>query len=110
LATEHAASVALGSWVAAVAMAADDSDPHHKVAMAKAVCQESAEIVTGRTHQTFGAIGMTREHELHFRTRRTWAWSAEWGSGDFWAKRLSAAVLESGADQLWPMLSRGIVR
>ena len=56
-------------------------------------------------HQVHGAIGFTHEHELHYRTRRLWAWRDEMGSETWWAARVGEAVLARGADGLWPLLT-----
>ncbi len=76
------------------------------VATAKVVCSEAVEPVTDAVHQVHGAIGFTEEHELHFTTRRLWAWRAEFGSDGFWSERLGRAVLGRGAANLWPDLTR----
>lgn len=110
IAAEHAATAALAAWIAAGALDDDEDDPGHKVAIARAVCQESVDIVTARTHQVFGAIGMTKEHELHLRTRRCWSWTEEWGSGRYWARQLADGLCSGGGDMLWPTLATGMVR
>jgi acyl-CoA dehydrogenase len=110
IATEYASAATLAAWVAAAAMTDDLSDPFGKVAVSRAISQEASEVVTARSHQVFGAIGMTREHDLHFRTRRCWTWAHEWGSGAHWAKKISESVLEAGPSELWPSVSAGGVR
>lgn len=107
IASEHAAAGALAAWVAVAAMVDDQADPFGKVAMSKVVAQESVEVVTARTHQVFGAIGMTREHELHLKTRRCWAWSHEWGSATLWADEITGALLDAGASNLWESITGG---
>lgn len=109
-ATEYAATSVLAAWVAAAAMTDDPTDPVGKVAISRVVSHESVEVVTARTHQVFGAIGMTREHDLHFRTRRCWSWTHEWGSGTYWADLISRGFLNSGADELWSTMTGGGVR
>jgi acyl-CoA dehydrogenase len=64
---------------------------------AKTVASEAAGTVAELAHQVHGAIGMTREHDLHRYTRRLWAWRDEYGSGRYWARRIGAE-LTSGAD------------
>ena len=110
LAAEHAASATLAAWTAAAAMMDDEDDPHHKVAIARIVAHDAVGVVTGRTHQVFGAIGMTKEHDLHLRTRRAWSWTEEWGSGRRWSETFGTALVSGGADQLWPTLASGLVR
>ncbi|MBT6094052.1 MAG: acyl-CoA/acyl-ACP dehydrogenase [Rhodospirillaceae bacterium] len=75
------------------------------IAAAKIICGEAVETVTDITHQVHGAIGFTHEHELHFTTRRLWAWRGEFGAETFWAERLGRAVMARGADKLWPDLT-----
>ena len=110
LAAEHASAASIAAWTAAAAVMENDDDPHHKVAIARAVAHDSVNVVTARTHQVFGAIGMTKEHELHLRTRRAWAWTEEWGTGQYWAEQLGGDLLVGGADELWATLASGSVR
>ena len=86
--------------------AGDDlTDAEWDVAAAKVVAGEAAEIVYDAAHQTHGAIGFTYEHELHFTTRRLWAWRGEFGAETFWAQDIGRRVLARGADNLWPDLT-----
>lgn len=78
------------------------------IAAAKVVCSEAVGVVTDCVHEIHGAIGFTEEHELHFTTRRLWAWRAEFGSDGAWAERLGRAVLKRGAKNLWPDLTTRI--
>lgn len=75
------------------------------VASAKVVCGEAAGIVFDAAHQTHGAIGFTYEHELHFTSRRLWAWRGEYGAEHFWAEELGRRVLARGAENMWPDLT-----
>ncbi|HEN8797900.1 TPA: acyl-CoA/acyl-ACP dehydrogenase [Pseudomonas putida] len=69
------------------------------------VAAASAKIRTGEaagqacaiTHQVFGAIGFTEEHELHDFTKRLWSWRDEWGNEAFWSRELGELIL-AGAD------------
>jgi len=67
---------------------------------------EAAGIGASTGHAVHGAIGFTAEHSLHLKTRRLWAWRAEYGSQNFWSQRLGVSVCESGASGLWPMLTQ----
>lgn len=80
LAAEHATNAETACWVAADALAADETDPYRRVDVARAVTHEAMEVVSRHCHQAFGAIGVTKEHELHLHTRRLWAWDLEWGT------------------------------
>lgn len=75
------------------------------IAAAKVVAGEAAGIVYDTVHQVHGAIGFTYEHELHFTTRRLWAWRGEFGAENFWAEYLGRKVLARGAENLWPDLT-----
>jgi acyl-CoA dehydrogenase len=75
--------------------------------MAAKICVgEAASIGAATAHAVHGAIGFTDEHSLHLKTRRLWAWRAEYGSQAYWSQRLGRAVCESGPHALWPMLTQ----
>ena len=76
------------------------------VAVAKSRIGEAAGRGAEIAHQVHGAMGFTREHNLHYSTRRLWSWRDEFGNESYWQTRLGRAVAASGADALWPMLSR----
>ncbi|HEY6511605.1 MAG TPA: acyl-CoA dehydrogenase [Burkholderiaceae bacterium] len=76
------------------------------IAVAKVRCGEAATRATGIAHQVHGAIGFTREHALHFATRRLWAWREQFGSDAFWAARLGQLAITGGAKGFWPALTR----
>lgn len=75
------------------------------VAVAKARCGEAAGKGAEIAHQVHGAMGFTREHNLHYTTRRLWSWRDEFGNETWWQTRLGRAVAAGGADGLWPMLT-----
>lgn len=54
-------------------------------------------------HQIHGAIGITREYELHVHTRSLWAWRDEYGAERGWSQRLGAAIRTS-RNGLWASL------
>jgi acyl-CoA dehydrogenase len=75
--------------------------------MAAKICAgEAAGIGASTAHAVHGAIGFTDEHSLHLKTRRLWAWRAEYGSLNYWSQRLGQSVCESGSSALWPMLTQ----
>jgi acyl-CoA dehydrogenase len=76
------------------------------IAVAKVRCGEAATRATGIAHQVHGAIGFTREHTLHFATRRLWAWREQFGSDAAWAQRLGRLAIATGAKGFWPALTR----
>lgn len=75
------------------------------VASAKATAGRAAQVVTARAHQVHGAIGATREHDLHWYTSRLWSWQDEFGTGQSWAGRIGADVLRADPAGLWRSIS-----
>jgi acyl-CoA dehydrogenase len=47
-------------------------------------------------HQVHGAIGVTRDYDLHRFTLRLQAWSQEFGATRWWQRRLGACVVDAG--------------
>ena len=76
------------------------------VSVAKSRVGEAAGKGAEIAHQVHGAMGYTREHNLHYSTRRLWSWRDEFGNESYWQSRLGRNVAANGADALWPMLSR----
>jgi len=74
-------------------------------AVAKIRCGEAAGAAASIAHQVHGAIGITKEHSLHFATRRLWSWRAEFGSESTWAEKLGRTVSAAGADAYWPAVT-----
>jgi acyl-CoA dehydrogenase len=75
--------------------------------MAAKICGgEAAGICASAAHAVHGAIGFTDEHSLHLKTRRLWAWRAEYGSQNYWSQRLGQSVCEAGSGALWPLLTQ----
>jgi acyl-CoA dehydrogenase len=75
--------------------------------MAAKICAgEAAGIGAATAHAVHGAIGFTNEYSLHLKTRRLWAWRAEYGSQNYWSQRLGQSVCESGSSALWPLLTQ----
>jgi acyl-CoA dehydrogenase len=73
---------------------------------AKTVASEAAGTIAELAHQVHGAIGMTREHDLHRYTRRLWAWRDEYGSDRYWARRAGADLIPSTTGDPWHDLVR----
>ena len=84
----------------------DASAAAFSIAAAKVRAGEAATRAAGIAHQVHGAIGFTREHALHFATRRLWAWREQFGSDAWWAERLGRAAIAGGAAAFWPSLTR----
>ncbi len=75
------------------------------VAVAKVRAGEAVAAGTSIAHQVHGAIGITREHSLHFATRRLWSWRAEFGAEADWAEELGRNLAGSGGAGFWPALT-----
>lgn len=60
-----------------------------EVAMAKAWVSEAYQRVCALGHQVHGAIGFTREHDLHFFYRHAMASALAFGDGDFHIERVA---------------------
>lgn len=103
-AAAHAAVLA----VAAGAPGAGALEPAATLAVACAKSRASAAAGFGAriAHQVHGAIGFTQEHRLHHLTRRLWAWREEYGSDEHWSAVVGRSVIEAGADELWPSMTR----
>jgi len=74
-------------------------------AVAKIRCGEAAGVAASIAHQVHGAIGITKEHSLHFATRRLWSWRAEFGAESYWAEKLGRTAARAGADAFWPSVT-----
>ena len=102
-----AGQVAAASAAADAAVEASRTVPDaFAVAVAKSRAGEAAGKGAEIAHQVHGAMGYTREHNLHYSTRRLWSWRDEFGNESLWQGRLGRMVAAQGADALWPMLSR----
>lgn len=103
----------LAGETAAAAAAADlaversaASPDRFAIAIAKVRAGEAAGRGAQIAHQVFGAMGFTAEHELHYATRRLWAWRNEFGGEAHWQAEIGRLVAACGADGLWPLLTR----
>ncbi|MDX2158048.1 MAG: acyl-CoA dehydrogenase family protein [Hyphomicrobiaceae bacterium] len=76
------------------------------VAIAKSRTGEAAGKAANIAHAAFGAMGFTREHALHYTTRRLWSWRNEFGSEVHWQTQIGRAVAAAGGRGLWPWLTR----
>ena len=82
----------------------DGGDATFMAACAKARASEACYEVTRIAHQLHGAIGYTREHDLHRFTRRLWAWRDADGDEGYWQQRVGEMAIRSGGAGLWPLL------
>lgn len=112
-AVQHLLAVFAGQAAAASAAAdaaveaAHGAPQEFDVAVAKSRCGEAAGRGAEIAHQVHGAMGYTREHNLHYSTRRLWAWRDEFGNETWWQTRLGRSIAARGADALWPTLTGG---
>jgi alkylation response protein AidB-like acyl-CoA dehydrogenase len=93
---------------ALVARGFGSRDNYYNVAAAKTRVAEAAAQVSRFAHQVHGAIGITQEYDLHFLTKRLWAWRDEFGSDAEWARLLGREVLRRGAAGMWPFVAQGL--
>jgi len=110
-AVQHMLAV-LAGHVAASAAAVDaaielssDAPEQFLIAVAKSRAGEAAGKGAEIAHQVHGAMGFTREHNLHHLTRRLWAWRDEFGNETHWQTRIGEMALQQGPDKLWPFLT-----
>lgn len=96
-AAESAVAVALAG-----ALPGSDGDASARLATAKIRSCRAAGMASRLAHQLHGAMGTTREHELHRHTVPLLTWRDEFGNEHYWAKRLLASAL--AADDLWSWL------
>ena len=101
-----AVGVAADTAIAAVesVLARKGGDATFMAACAKARASEACYEVTRIAHQLHGAIGYTREHDLHRFTRRLWAWRDADGDEGYWQRRVGEMAIRSGGAGLWPLL------
>lgn len=104
----HTAVVGVAADTAIAALEAtlsrDSGDATFMAACAKARASEACYEVTRIAHQLHGAIGYTREHDLHRFTRRLWAWRDADGDEGYWQRRVGEMAIRSGGAGLWPLL------
>jgi acyl-CoA dehydrogenase len=77
-----------------------------EVAAARLVVDAAAVAATRAAHQAHGAMGVAREYRLHQFSRRLWSWRHEYGSARAWRRELGRRVASSGADGLFPLVTR----
>lgn len=85
--------------------AAENGPKRFEIAIAKSRVGEAAGKSANFAHAAFGAMGFTREHVLHYTTRRLWAWRNEFGSEVYWQTEIGRLVASRGGRQLWPLLN-----
>ncbi|MEZ5854238.1 MAG: acyl-CoA dehydrogenase family protein [Hyphomicrobiaceae bacterium] len=107
LMAQLAEEMAAAGAAADLAIAASQTGPDRlSIAIAKARTGEAAGKGANIVHALFGAMGFTREHALHYTTRRLWAWRNEFGSEVYWQGEIGRAVAAKGGRSLWTSLTR----
>lgn len=71
------------------------------IAIAKARTGEAAGRAAAISHQLLGAMGFTKEHLLHYSTRRLWSWRDEFGSEVVWQAEIGRHMARFGGAGLW---------
>lgn len=95
------ARAAVGAAVKAADAAGDLAVARTAVAVAKSCSSHAAGPVTRAAHQVLGALGTTREHDLHRFSMPALAWRNEFGTGADWDAELGRAVDTWGLDRVW---------
>jgi acyl-CoA dehydrogenase len=98
LAVEAAAVDVAGQ---AAANALDGGDAGWEIAAAKLRTNIAIGTGTGIAHQVHGAIGFTRDYDLHRYTLRLMAWRSQFGNDRQWAAALGDKALKAGGAGLW---------
>ncbi|QLL10314.1 acyl-CoA/acyl-ACP dehydrogenase [Mycobacterium vicinigordonae] len=75
------------------------------VAVARSCAGHASTVVVRNAHQAFGAIGTTREHQLHEYTRAALAWRGEFGSVRYWDDQVAEAAMHASAGGLWGLIT-----
>jgi acyl-CoA dehydrogenase len=102
-----AADTAAASAAADLAVEASIAGPDRfAIAIAKSRSGEAAGKGSAIAHQVFGAMGFTREHPLHYATRRLWSWRDEFGAETYWQAEIGRSIAAAGADRLWAKLTQ----
>jgi acyl-CoA dehydrogenase len=96
---EEVAQARMAAEVAVLGVGSDDA------AISKIIAGEAATRGAALAHQVHGAMGMTRECDLQWFTRRLWSWRDEFGGETSWARSLGRAVGRRGAEDLWDLIT-----
>lgn len=99
---EMTAQIALTDAMLQDAIHAHDAGrPQPATASLMLAASHAAAEVSRSAHQCHGAIGATREYQLHQFTRRLWSWRGESGSERYWNDRLGEIALAEYDGGLW---------
>lgn len=103
VAAVDAAAAALAARLDATGFDAEAAD--FEIAAAKLRANRAVGVVTGIAHQVHGAIGFTREYDLHRVTIPLMRWRSQHGNDAVWAARLGRQVAGLGGRGLWEALT-----
>lgn len=103
VAAVDAAAAALAARLDAAGFDAAAAD--FEIAAAKLRANRAVGVVTGIAHQVHGAIGFTREYDLHRVTIPLMRWRSQHGNDAVWAVRLGRQVAGFGGRGLWEALT-----
>lgn len=107
---QYLAQIASGTALLGVAaegalvQLSDGETPTWTVAAAKSIAAEVVDTIATLSHQIFGAIGITEEHELHRHTKRLRSWNLEEGHGMTSATTVAATFFADPETSLWEMV------
>jgi alkylation response protein AidB-like acyl-CoA dehydrogenase len=87
---------------AACALVAGSPSTARDVAMAKVFAAEAAERAAYAALQVHGAIGYTREHDLHLFALRAWSLAAAYGTAQEQRERVAAELLDGEPTPRFP--------
>ncbi len=103
VAAVDAAAAAMAARLDATAF--DAAASGFEIAAAKLRANRAAGVVTAVAHQVHGAIGFTREYELHRVTIPLMRWRSAHGNDAYWAGLLGRRVADMGARGLWESMT-----
>lgn len=103
VAAVDAAAAAMAARLDATRLDAEAAD--FEIAAAKLRANRAVGVVTGIAHQVHGAIGFTREYDLHRATIPLMRWRGLHGNDAYWAERLGRQVAGFGGRGLWETLT-----
>ncbi|WP_374973364.1 acyl-CoA dehydrogenase family protein [Spongiibacter marinus] len=103
---EQCAAVDCAIRAAAVALDHYDTPQNgvFEIACAKLRANLAIAEATAIAHQLHGAMGFTREHELHRYTTRLFAWRSDFGNDRYWSTAIGKLVVSS-PHNLWQLIT-----
>jgi acyl-CoA dehydrogenase len=90
---------------AGIAEAAADAASETLIAAARSRLGDAADAAIGIGHQVHGAMGFSKEYALNHRTRRLMAWRDDFGSVQFWRRRLAGGFVTCSREEFWPAIA-----